>query len=112
MKHVRTSRTFELSVSLRMSTKERVRLWDRFISFMSDRGDQPGPPSLKEGRHEQRPVASTSYRTMGEKDTLVGDVSMMCEGGVNPIEGDGQDDAITPLNERRPWAVWQFFIDE
>ena len=73
---------------------------------MSDRGDQPSPPLPKGGRYEQVPVASTSYRTVDEEDTLVGDVSMMSRDGVNPIGGDGQDDAIVPFDERRPWAVF------
>ena len=46
---------------------------------------------------------------MNEKDTLVGDVSMMCEGGVNPIGGDGQDDAIISHDERRLWAVCHYW---
>ena len=53
------------------------------------------------------PVASASYWIMDEKDTLVGDVFMMCGGGVNPIGGDGRDGAITTFDERRPRAVCQ-----
>ena len=59
---------------------------------------------------KQVPMASASYWIMEEKDRLVGDVLMMCGGGVNPIGGDGRDDAITSFDEHRPWAVWQYVI--
>ena len=80
-----------------MSIKERVGLWTHFIFFLSDRGDQLGPPLPKGGRYERVPMASTSYRTKDENDTLVGDVSMMSCGGVNPIGGDGQTMPSYPL---------------
>ena len=54
------------------------------------------------------PVASASYRIMKERDTLVGDVFMMCGDGVNPIGGDGRDDAIMSHDEHRPQAVCQY----
>ena len=107
--HVRTSRTSESSIIFMMNTRERMGLWNRFTSFMSDRGDQPGPPSPKGGRHEQVPVASASYRIMEERDTLVGDVFMMCGGGVNPIGGDGRDDAIMSHDEHRPRTICQYY---
>ena len=91
-----------------MSTKGRVGLWDCFISFISDPSDEPGPPLPKEGRHEQVPVALTSYRIVDEKDTLVDDVFMMSGDGVNPIGGDGRDDAIISFDELRPQAVCQY----
>ena len=52
-------------------------------------------------------TASTSYRTKDENDRLVGDVSVICCGGVNPIGGDGWDDAIVSHNKRQPRAVCQ-----
>ena len=75
--------------------------------FMSDRGDQPGPPSPKGGRNEQVPTALTSYRTKDENDTSVGDVSIMSCGGVNPIGGDRRDNVVIPFDERRPRTVCQ-----
>ena len=103
--HVRTSQTSESSTIFVVNTRGRMRLWNRVTSFMSDRGDQPGPPSPKGGRHEQVPVASASYRIMEERDTLVGNVFRMCGGGVNPIGGDGRDDAIMSHDEHRPRPV-------
>ena len=88
-----------------MNTKEKIGRRTRFISFMSDQGDHPGPPSPKEGRREQVPVASRSHRIVDKKDTLVGDVSMMNGCGVNPIGGDGWDGAIMSFDEHRPRAV-------
>ena len=48
------------------------------------------------------PTASTSLWNEGETNTLVGGV---CNGGVNPIGGDGWDDTVTYIDEIRPRAV-------
>ena len=93
-----------------MSPKEGVRSLTRFMSFIPDRGDQPGPPSLEEGGHEQVPTASINFRTKDEYNTLVGDVSMLCYGKVNPIRGGGRDDAVMSTNEHRPRVVCHLFF--
>ena len=69
-----------------MSTKKRMRLLHHFVSFMSDKGYQPAPPSPEKGGHEQVPMASTSYWVRDGNDIFGGNVSMEIGGGANPIE--------------------------
>lgn len=91
-----------------MSTKEGVRFLTRFIFLVSDQSDQPGPPSLEKGRHEQALAASTSFSFKYGSNTLVGDVSLMNSGGVNPIRGGGWDGAIMSSDECCPHAICHF----
>ena len=67
-----------------MSTKEGVRFLAPFISFISNRGDQPGPPSPERAGHKQIPTASTSYWVRDGSDIFVGNMSIVNNGGVNP----------------------------
>ena len=56
---------------------EGARLSDRFISFMTDYGNEPDPPWLDKGGHGQVPKASTSKWDNVANDTLVDGVSIL-----------------------------------